>query len=699
MRTLIFLLSICVSSFAIPLSGDSADPNSQVTGTELRRFVGSPARVVWVRDQGDNTDSAGLGDQLQLMGLDTEDRRGARPLLDTIGNFAKPMFLRDGSAIIFTDRREGEVYILPWGGDTPQPLAAGFGMETWYDWDTGEHYVFVARGGEGRTYAQVVRFPLSDPDREEIVWSRAPFSEDNFQLSADGRFAAGNFPWPHCGVADLKEGSWQRMGDGCWTILSPDNSRRFAMLDGAHRNLIVFDQGGANRRVVPMNVAPGTEGYSVYQPRWSNHPQFLTMNGPYRMGSGGGAIRSGGSDVEIFIGKWNDAFDGFDSWLQLTNSDRANFLSDIWIASGFRQYDATGQEADSGEAKVAPREEIDWPASRDGLALIWSNRAGTHTTRGLDGEWQEARFDVRHRARYGPNLEMDIRRGYFESTTAEAPLRQRVNETGNFYMELLLTSSREKPDVRGTIAAVSRGVQETESFSLVESGGRVLLVLRWERRPGSVETRQFSLGSIDAGEPTHFAFQVTPGKVMGWRNGELAFERRVTGRLPEWIPHHLTFGSLATLQNRWEGMIEFIAMGGVVMEENAVVKNARTVLEAVKGRQVPKPAVVDARLVEKSPTPDPKAIEPYRRALAAHHYQVVRVIEGEVEPGEVLVAHWVILDRDVLGEEQRSEDQLYRLHIVPFEKRPDLEGERLLIDVDDPLLPIFFDVSDGVREL
>lgn len=696
MRILSSLL-IFLTSFVIVSKVGFGESHSAEIGTELRRFVNSPARVVWVQDHGDNADSAALGDQLKLMGLDTEDRQGVRPLLDHIGNFAKPLFLQDGSGIIFTDRREGEVFYLPWGGDTPQPLTPGFGLATWYDWDADVHYVFVGRKAQERTYHQIVRIPINEPENEKVVWSRAPISEDNFQLSADGRFASGNFPWPHCGVADLQESSWQRLGDGCWTILAPDNSVRFAMLDGAHRNLIVFDRGGSNRRVVPLNVAPGTEGFSVYQPRWTNHPQFLTMNGPYKMGTGGGAIRSGGPDVEIFIGKWNENFDGFDDWFQLTQNDQANFLSDVWIASGFRPHEVFEE---GQETETAPKvTEINWPAVRENMALIWSNRAGSHATRDLSGEWQEARFDVRHRARYGPHLEMDIRNGYFESLTGEAPLRHRVNQTGNFYMELLVTAGREKPDVRGTIAAASRGDQETESFSLVESGGRALFITRWERRPGSVETRQFSLGAVNPGEPTHLAVQVVPGMIRGWRNGELAFERALSGRLPEWIPHHLTFGSLATMQNRWEGGIEFIAIGALVMDETSVQQNARTVLDAVADRESAVPVIVDARLVEASPMPTPEAIEPYRRALAAHHYRVERVIEGDFDETDILVSHWVILDREVLSEEKRSEGQRFRLRIVPFEKRPDLEGERLVMDLEDPLLPIFFDISESVREL
>jgi hypothetical protein len=663
--------------------------DSQRVAFDLRRFVESPSRVVWVRDMGANNDSAALGDQLMLMGLDTEDRRGERPLLPNTGNYAKPLFLADGSGIIFTDRREGMVYFLPWHSEEPQELSEGFGLETWYDWETDTHWVYVARGGANRTYTEVIRFPMNDTAKEEVVWTRAPLSEDNFQLSSDGRFASGNFPWPNCGVADLHNNTWQRLGDGCWTTLAPDNSYRFAMLDGPHRNLIVFDRGGANRRVVPLNSAPGTEGFEVYQPRWTNHPAFLTMNGPYMLGQDGNTIGSGGPAVEIFVGRWNADFTAFEDWLQLTRSDRANFLSDVWIASGFKSWapaEAAAPASESGNQVSA------WPVGNHDWVMLWRNRRGPNVVEFPGMASRDLQISPRFRSRYGAAFEMLIDQGNFEITNAEDIIRSLVNESRSFYFELTLTADREKTDLRGLVAGISLGDQSTESFSLIETGGRLLFLTRWEGRNEIVSPRQFTVGNIRPGEPVHVAIEVQPGSVRGWMNGEPAFERSLPGRMAAWQPQPLTFGSLANLQQRWAGTIERIGFALNAPDEAVIQQHARENIAAIRARPIIPTWTVDAELIDLSPIPTVEAIAPYRRALVAHHYRVVRELEGEGAERDLLAARWVILDGDPLPGETRKVGETYRLQLQSFDLRPELEGERLTVEVDDPLLPLYLDV-------
>ena len=48
-------------------------------GAEVRTLTGAHTRVVWV--QGDGTDPRASGDQLVLMGFDTEDGKGERVIL------------------------------------------------------------------------------------------------------------------------------------------------------------------------------------------------------------------------------------------------------------------------------------------------------------------------------------------------------------------------------------------------------------------------------------------------------------------------------------------------------------------------------------------------------------------------------------------------------------------------------------------
>ena len=56
----------------------------------------------------------------------------------------------------------------------------------------------------------LVRRQLNRPDVVETVWDRSPVGNATvpwFRLSADGKYAAGAFPWPKCGVADMSKKS------------------------------------------------------------------------------------------------------------------------------------------------------------------------------------------------------------------------------------------------------------------------------------------------------------------------------------------------------------------------------------------------------------------------------------------------------------------------------------------------------------
>ncbi len=52
---------------------------------EVGLLTGSHTRVVWVQDLADGTDIGAAGDQLLLMGYDSHDGRGERPLLADTG--------------------------------------------------------------------------------------------------------------------------------------------------------------------------------------------------------------------------------------------------------------------------------------------------------------------------------------------------------------------------------------------------------------------------------------------------------------------------------------------------------------------------------------------------------------------------------------------------------------------------------------
>jgi hypothetical protein len=102
--------------------------------------------------------------------------------------------------------------------------------------------------------------------------------------------------------------------------------------------------------------------------------------------------------------------------------------------------------------------------------------------------------------------------------------------------------------------------------------------------------------------------------------------------------------------------------------------------------------VIDARLVKPGPIPSPQAIAPYRHALSAGVYEVVKVVEGAYVARQVLAAHWVIRDGRVVADARRTVGTVYRLTLERYDAHPELEGERLLTDRDAPDLPIYYEI-------
>ena len=91
---------------------------------ELRSLAGAHARAVWV--QGDGTDPRAAGDQLVLMGLDTEDGKGERVILGERRSYVKPLLTPRGARIVFSSRvlpGPPETFIVNWDGSGLRKLA------------------------------------------------------------------------------------------------------------------------------------------------------------------------------------------------------------------------------------------------------------------------------------------------------------------------------------------------------------------------------------------------------------------------------------------------------------------------------------------------------------------------------------------------------------------------------------------------
>ncbi len=630
----------------------------------IEELTGAHTRIVWVQDSHDRTDVFARGNQLRLMGYDSQDGRGERVILPGPDNYAKPLLLDDGETIVFSNYLDGHVYSVDWEGAEVTRLMEGRALDVWRD-QSGVDWVFVGteRSDEGApSYHRVTRHRIENPSISEHVWEGQPVGEDSFQLSADGRVAAGNFPWPECGIMHIPEQRIELLGRGCWTSLAPDNSYRFWIFDGSHRNLLLFDTVSGERTTIPISQAPGINNHEVYHPRWSNDPRIMVMTGPYKIRHGGNNIRGGGEDVEIHIGRFNADFSGIESWAQVTSNAYANFFPDVWVA---------------GTLEAEPRDRVDavtishdsdameWPLSEEALLYRWEH-AGAQNEIVVEETGRRIVFrpEARGRARYGWRQAMWVDQGYF--VDAQVAL-----SGSTWSLEFV---------VQG-LAPDTELLHIGESFSIAVMDESWLLRVRgeqYELGPGGIEGLLHVTVVVNQDAVTLFANGQTVGRI----DLDDAIMLPESGRL--YFGGHPDYGITGP------ELLSHIGIYARALREEELSLHAVHLLDKVASSPPPDTEHLRVRVVKASSVPEPDDIAPYTRALIFHEYEVV---EGQREGERLLAAHWGILDAKVLSEAERPVDSEHDLQLVLFDDRPELEGERVVMDNENFLLDWYYDLT------
>ena len=339
-------------------AAEALDHGSAEPAPAVEALTGGRTKAVWIQDLGDATDIVGLGGQLVLMGFDSGDDRGERVILGTPGSYAKPQITPSGNRIIYGDRLAGTVMVVDWTGNNLRHLADGFPLAVWASPDDATEWVYVGSDPDEShpdSHRQVHRHRIDRPEDVELVWNERPITSDGFQVSRDGRVAAALAPRPDAGVLGLPNGKWRPLGNGCWTALARDDSHLLWYFDGQHRNLTIVDTDAEEDRrwTVNINDAPGIDGFEVYHPRWSNHPRFLTMTGPYTVGGAANKIYGGGHGVEIYVGRFSPDHRRVEGWVQITANDAADFYPDVWVDPAVRVPASIPREAVADAGRTA----------------------------------------------------------------------------------------------------------------------------------------------------------------------------------------------------------------------------------------------------------------------------------------------------------------------------------------------------------
>lgn len=654
------------------------------TAKQVGDWLGGRAKLAWLQDQGKGTDTLARGNDLRLYGYDTEDGEGERQLTSFKGNLFKPLIAPDGESVIISDRKKREIYQVEWKSGKVQKLGPGVAVAIWTDPNPSFFlrktitwvYCFDGLQPENKygSAQPLKRFALSNPKKRELVWKKTNLAWSNIQLSRDGELIGGLFPWPDGGVLWADEKRWERLGRGCWTSLSPDNSKLLWIFDGQHRNLQIHDVKGRKNWKVKINGAPGVDGYEVYHPRWSNHPRYFVMTGPYKKGEGSNKVGGGGEKVEIYIGRFNQSATGVEAWQQATVNVRADFYPDLWIEGG----EAVNLK-DSGIIAAPTARIDDWPTNKKNLIFVWENmKAANQLAEESPVGFYQCNIDLRGRAVHTRSYQLETRKGWAETGDAAEKIVSALARSGKGTIEFVVTSNDKQ---EGTLLAFRHG--GANQLVIKQQGNAIILgtkadatLARWPNVLGSEK-------------PIHFLLLLNSGKADLLVDGRSMGEKSVAIDFKNLSADSFVLGDVA---GAWQGTIEGVAVYNTVLNDDDLAKHAKYAPKRSVAKPVPQ-LVLEASLTETTEIPAPDSIGAYSRALVVNVYSIKEVLSGEYQEKRILVAEWAVMDRKIVKDYDNSPQQ-ETLIVEKFDDHPELEGERQMMDLFEPDLEMYYRLNE-----
>ena len=676
-----------VLAFAVCLMCFVCADGKTVFASELQDWIGQHSRLVWVQDQGNGSDTFGQGKNLALYGYDSVDGKGERQLVKGVGNFFKPLFTPDGTQVIYSDRRAREMYLLDWESGKVEKLGSGVAVALWEGAETGFFlkskplwvYYFSGRQPENKygTAQPLYRFPLGSPKKKELVWDKTNMAWSNVQLSRDGEILGGLFPWPHGGILQTDSKAFTRFGRGCWTSLSPDNSKLLWIFDGLHRNVQIHDIKSSESWKVNINSAPGIGGFEVYHPRWSNHPRYFVMTGPYEKGDGGNRIGGGGDKVEVYVGRLDENARAVEDWLKITRNSRADFYPDLWVEGGGA---VSLKDALPKVSEVTPL--LKWPEEDKSLVYVWEDMmAANQLPANSSIGFYQCNLNLRGRALFTRDLGFNATGGWGETGDAGEKIGQVLMASKQAGVEILIT-----PEKAQDATFFSLQSKEKKGLSFVQKDGTLII----ENSPANGEIQRLEWPAIFiAGKAVHLVLGLKAGQVELFKNGKSLGTKAFTF---DFVNNPIGVMTLGDVAGDWAGVLSQVAVYDQPLAAEQVLKHSQYSFDKESSKQPLETLVLDAELLETTDIPSPDAIGAYSRALVVNSYAVKKVIAGTYSEEKVVLAEWAVLDRQIVKSYQDS-GGIERLVLEKFDDHPELEGERQMMDIFEPDLTMYYRVK------
>lgn len=338
-----------------------------------------------------------------------------------------------------------------------------------------------------------------------------------------------------------------------------------------------------------------------------------------------------------------------------------------------------------------------WPGNRDRLVFLWQNNAETNEIHDASGRiLRQCTGRMHGMGRYGPNYEMELRKGSFRVDDTDDLLLSACKKSNELTIEASIKTDHLDQFGPARIITFSSNMT-SRNFTLGQVGKNLILRLRTSKSDLNATKPQLTLCSLERERWHHVLFSYRRGSIHCFLDGKKVFSStRNLGAFDNWEQQHLLFGDEYGGGRDWAGSLEGIAIHSRYVEEEEA-KHRYKLYRAKLEQRTPIPKlVVDAKLLVATTTPDPMSLgEEYPRCLADYKYEIVRVLDGKEDEKQIMVAHWVILDR---GKVPLSYEvgRIYRLTLEPFGDHPQMKKERRVSDldvIDTTELPHYYDVG------
>lgn len=366
-----------------------------------------------------------------------------------------------------------------------------------------------------------------------------------------------------------------------------------------------------------------------------------------------------------------------------------------------RVSDGKGVRVNAQEYAVASEAELfvkplSWPVDRrDAVVLLDTGETPALVRDRLPGEFEKVELRLQGTARLDRHFAWMLDGGSITVPAAGDALRDACRDSGELTIEATVTPRDNKQSGPARIVTLSNNSRQY-NFMLGQQDNRLFLRLRTtdEVKPAQ---QDIELCRLSAGQPQHVAVAYRPGELVCYLNGRRVYhDGQTTGDFANWRRYPLLLGDELRDDRDWRGTIEGFALYDRFLPESEVRRNLEQYRSAIGHRkEVPQWELLGA-LVERSTTPGPEDIEPRQAALVMCRYRVDRVIRGELDQSEVLVAQWAVLGGEVQPPAQAElGTQRYlvieRLGVNPQLARYDRFDD--FSDGDDPKKPRYYDVS------